>query len=228
MSQQRPLKLIVLTDLHMTPVGETIIGIDPGVRFADALAHVARYHRDADHLIITGDLTHYGDDAGYRRLSSLLAVTELPFTLLLGNHDRRETFVDAFPSAKVDQHGFVQSVADKGIWRLIFLDTLNVRPILTTRSMQATCVKRGSDGSTLRWHKPDSGQCCCSCIIRRMQSDSMAWTVFVCAMSRPSSMSWLATVTCGTYLLATFTARSVGRYAASHFRSSKARFTSNR
>ena len=128
MSQRRPLKLIVLTDLHITPAGETIIGIDPGVRFAEALAHVARHHSDADHLIVTGDLTHYGDDASYRRLTSLLAVTALPFTLLLGNHDRRETFVDVFPSAKVDQHGFVQSVADHGIWRLIFLDTLNGPP----------------------------------------------------------------------------------------------------
>ena len=128
MTEQRPLKLIVLTDLHIPTEGETIIGIDPGVRFAEALAHVAQNHRDADHLIIMGDLAHYGDEVGYGRLSSMLAAIDLPFTLLLGNHDRRETFLSVFPSAIVDQYGFVQSIADKCMWRLIFLDTLNGPP----------------------------------------------------------------------------------------------------
>ena len=55
-------KILVMTDLHITPEGQSIIGLDPGQRLADGLAHAARVHPDADRLVLMGDLTHHGAD----------------------------------------------------------------------------------------------------------------------------------------------------------------------
>jgi 3',5'-cyclic-AMP phosphodiesterase len=122
------LKLVVLTDLHLVPDGDRIIGIDPGARLRQALDHIGRHHRDADRLVVTGDLTHYGDAASYEQLATELDRAVVPVTLLLGNHDRREAFKQVFPSAAVDDHGFVQGVDDLHGWRLVHLDTLHGPP----------------------------------------------------------------------------------------------------
>jgi 3',5'-cyclic-AMP phosphodiesterase len=128
MPRTERLKLIVLTDLHVTPDGETILGMDPQARLAAALVHIRRHHSDADRLIICGDLAHYGDRVAYDQLRMGLAEVGLPITFLLGNHDRRDAFRAAFPDVPADAHGFVQSVRDHGAVRLISLDTLHGPP----------------------------------------------------------------------------------------------------
>lgn len=116
-------KILVMTDLHVTVEGETIIGLDPGARLAAGLTHAAETHPDADRLILTGDLTHNGAPAEYSRLRGLLAGLPWPVTLMLGNHDARPAFRTAFPKAMTDPNGFVQGVVDLGDTRLICLDT---------------------------------------------------------------------------------------------------------
>ncbi len=59
-------KLIIFTDLHMVPEGTTIIGLDPFQRLAAGIAHVNRYHADADRVIFMGDLAHHADRAVLR------------------------------------------------------------------------------------------------------------------------------------------------------------------
>ena len=121
-------KILVMTDLHLTPEGETIIGLDPGARLAQGLAHAAREHPDADRLILMGDLTHHGRGAEYARLKSLLSALPWPVTLMIGNHDNRAAFRAAFPGTATDENGFVQSVTDAGDVRLVCLDTHEIRP----------------------------------------------------------------------------------------------------
>ena len=48
-------KLIIFTDLHMVPVGQSIIGLDPFKRLAAGIDHVNRYHADADRVIVMGE-----------------------------------------------------------------------------------------------------------------------------------------------------------------------------
>ena len=110
-------KLIVITDIHMTEAGETIIGLDPGARLLATLEHALTRHPDAARLIVTGDLTHHGREAQYRRLRDILAPLPLPVRLLPGNHDRRAGFEAVFPGWPRDW------VEDLGDWRLIGLDT---------------------------------------------------------------------------------------------------------
>lgn len=118
-------KILVFTDIHIVPEGRKIIGLDPADRLSQGLEHAAAMHPDADRLIITGDLTHYGTPEEYARLKPLLDGLPWPVTLMLGNHDNRDTFRAAFPDAATDTAGFVQSVMELGDVRLITLDTLD-------------------------------------------------------------------------------------------------------
>lgn len=128
MQSNATVKLVILTDLHITPPDETILGISPLRRLSAAIDHINRYHADADRVIVTGDITHYGDVESYRFAKAELDRLTLPMTLLLGNHDRRENYSEVFPDASLDVSGFVQSAIDVGPWRLVFLDTLNGPP----------------------------------------------------------------------------------------------------
>ena len=116
-------RIIVFTDLHMLPEGQTMIGLDPWQRLKAGLDHAARMHPGADRLVITGDLTHLGDRASYERVRALLADYPLPVSLTIGNHDNRDNFQMVFPEAARDEGGFVQEVIDYPDVRLVILDT---------------------------------------------------------------------------------------------------------
>ncbi len=121
-------KLIIFTDLHMVPEGMTIIGIDPYRRLANGVAHVNRFHADADRVIFAGDLAHYADRASYKRLKDLLSELIPPAAIMIGNHDRREVFLDVFADAATDESGFVQQTIDFADCRAVLLDTLFAPP----------------------------------------------------------------------------------------------------
>lgn len=116
-------KILVFTDLHIVPEGQTIIGIDPSARLAAGLAHAARLHPDADLMVITGDLTHYGDAASYRRLKAHLDGFPVPVLMTIGNHDDRQVFRSVFNEAIDDGNGFVATVHDLDDARIVLLDT---------------------------------------------------------------------------------------------------------
>jgi 3',5'-cyclic-AMP phosphodiesterase len=118
-------KILVMTDIHLTEPPETIIGLDPGARLSEGLAHAALHHPDADRLILTGDLAHHGRAAQYARLAELLSDLPWPVTLMIGNHDRRDAFRTAFPDADIDADGHVQCIIDLADIRLICLDTVD-------------------------------------------------------------------------------------------------------
>ncbi|MGZ2473910.1 2', 3'cyclic nucleotide phosphodiesterase SpdA [Sinorhizobium medicae] len=121
-------KLIIFSDLHMVPEGGTIIGLDPHRRLANGIAHVNRFHADADLVIFAGDLAHAADRESYERLQALLRELIPPAALMIGNHDRRELFLDVFAEAVTDANGFVQQAIDFPDCRAILLDTLFAPP----------------------------------------------------------------------------------------------------
>ena len=118
-------KLLVFTDLHLLPKGETLIGLDPGARLAQGLAHATERHPDAARIILTGDLTHNADPAEYAYLRRILDSQSIPVALMVGNHDRRAPMLAEFPQTPTTAQGHVQQVIDLGGDRLILLDTLN-------------------------------------------------------------------------------------------------------
>lgn len=101
------MKLIQLTDIHLTAPGKTIAGRDPNANFARALGHALENHPDAEAVVITGDLSDWGERADYELLKSHAERMPIPVHLAIGNHDDRETFLDVFPDL-ADDDGHVQ------------------------------------------------------------------------------------------------------------------------
>lgn len=99
-----------------------IVGRDPNANFERALAHILRDHRDAELLVITGDLSDWGDRGDYIRLKERLAQLPMPTQLCIGNHDDRATFLEVFPECR-DAGGFAQGFVDTSNARCLFLDT---------------------------------------------------------------------------------------------------------
>lgn len=134
------MKLIVLSDLHLTAPGETIIGIDPWARLDQALAHAQQAHPDAARYVLLGDLTHDAPPGSYERLAARLARLPVPVSMIPGNHDDRAALRAAFPDLPVCGAGFVQSLTDTETHRLVFLDTLADAP--DPRHAGALCPAR--------------------------------------------------------------------------------------
>ncbi len=121
-------KLLVLTDLHICEPGKRIIGLDPSERLRTVLRAALDAHPDAAALILMGDLTHHGRPAQYAALRDIIKDIDMPIVPMIGNHDRRDTFLAAFPDAPQTHSGHVQKVWDTGDHRIITLDSLDGPP----------------------------------------------------------------------------------------------------
>lgn len=119
------MRIVHISDIHLHP--EPILGFEPVANFSACLNHVAQFQKDADLVVITGDLAHCGLRESYELLRAMIADAGFEGAraprLLIGNHDDREVFRAAFPEAADDGHGFVQwsEETDAGIF--IYLDT---------------------------------------------------------------------------------------------------------
>lgn len=117
------MKIIQITDTHLVPSGGVVNGVDPERQLRAVVADIVARHGDADLVTITGDLCNDGEPEAYRLLSDIIRPLACPVRLLLGNHDRRPAFLDAFPDHPRDASGYVQSVLDTPHGRLLFLDS---------------------------------------------------------------------------------------------------------
>lgn len=115
------LKLLHLTDIHLTEPGGTIAGRDPIANLDRALDHVLAHHADAAAVFITGDLSDWGDAADYALLRERLHRVPVPVHPGIGNHDDRATFLDHFPHLASD--GFAQYRVDLPDHVALVLDT---------------------------------------------------------------------------------------------------------
>ena len=94
------MKLIHMSDIHLTAPGTTVGGRDPRKNFKRALAHVLRDHRDAELMVITGDLSDCGDRNDYRWLKARLDAFPIPVRLCIGDHNDRAAFLDVFRASR--------------------------------------------------------------------------------------------------------------------------------
>ncbi|MEO5755325.1 MAG: phosphodiesterase [Mesorhizobium sp.] len=118
------MKIIQISDPHLTAPGGLLYGSDPLSRLEASLADIGKNHADAELVVISGDLTNDGERTAYAALKEKLAEFAPPCRLLLGNHDDRALFLEMFPDAAAER-GFVQSIVDSSEGRLILLDTLD-------------------------------------------------------------------------------------------------------
>lgn len=133
------MKFIHLTDTHLIEGGVDLYGSNPNRRLRQAVAHFMAHQPDADAVVITGDLTHYGEADAYDQLREILSTISKPVYLIPGNHDRRHLIKDYFPSTECDENGFIQYAKDFGDYLALFLDTNEPNV-----SWGAFCEQRGA------------------------------------------------------------------------------------
>lgn len=116
-------KIIHLTDCHVVGGDAILYGMDPRKRLEQAVASINSEHEDAEFVVVSGDLTHWGDEDAYQAFSERIKRLSMPYVLMMGNHDNTNAFTQYFPDAPRDQSGFVQSIRDTDFGRCLFLDT---------------------------------------------------------------------------------------------------------
>ncbi|MGP6086877.1 metallophosphoesterase [Antarctobacter jejuensis] len=118
------MKIVHMSDIHLAGPGVLVDGIDPHERLARAFGHIAENHRDAERLVITGDLTHWAEPEAYAALKQALRVLPMPVRLMLGNHDDRAEFLKVFTDHPRDDYGFINHAEDLSGGRFIYCDTV--------------------------------------------------------------------------------------------------------
>lgn len=119
------MKLVHVSDTHVLAAPHRLYGLDPRDRLGRAVADINARHADADLCVVTGDLAHWGEADAYAAFAAIWSELRLPAVLMIGNHDRRETFHAAMPGAMADADGFVQGVRRIADTTLLFLDTVD-------------------------------------------------------------------------------------------------------
>src|SRR5262249_19973045 len=119
------MKFVILSDTHLVPSGQRLFGLDPRARLGAAIEAINSDHPDAEFVIITGDLAHWGEIQAYESLAGALQASTAPVLLMLGNHDRRAPFRQAFAHTDDDGNGFVQSMRVFAAATIVTLDTLD-------------------------------------------------------------------------------------------------------
>ena len=118
-----PLKLVIMSDIHLVPPAEVSNTLDTAERLTLAVESVNTRHADADLCILAGDLADLGEAAAYERLRELIAPLSVDTRLMLGNHDDRPTFLSVWGDGHADENGHVQQVIDIKGHRVILLDS---------------------------------------------------------------------------------------------------------
>jgi Icc protein len=119
--------LAQISDLHIKRPGALAYRrVDTGAALARCVAALDALKPRPDVVIMTGDLVDQGEPEQYTHLKTLLAPLEIPYYLLVGNHDDRTALREAFSDRAELRTGgdFVHYAADIGPLRLIALDSI--------------------------------------------------------------------------------------------------------
>jgi 3',5'-cyclic-AMP phosphodiesterase len=121
------LTIAQITDLHVTTGQDPLNQLRNEQRLRQVLRSIHELRPRPVAIIASGDLVDHGEPAEYAELKTILADCEIPIYFAVGNHDRRQAFLDAFegPGARRDGTGLVQYAVDFGELRMVVCDTLD-------------------------------------------------------------------------------------------------------
>lgn len=117
------MKFIHLTDTHVVGGGVTLYGANPAKRLGLAVDSINAEHADAEQVIVTGDLTNWGDEAAYAAFFAEIERLRVPYAVMMGNHDDSTALHAACPHLPRDNNGFVQQVLATSAGPFILTDT---------------------------------------------------------------------------------------------------------
>ncbi|MCA3920224.1 phosphodiesterase, partial [Burkholderia sp.] len=117
--------LAQISDLHIKRPGQLAYRrVDTAAALARCIAKLNALEPRPDAVLVTGDLTDFGHDEEYGNLRGLLETLEIPYYLMIGNHDDRAGLRRAFAGRAELQDGeFVQYALDVGAVRVLALDS---------------------------------------------------------------------------------------------------------
>lgn len=115
-----PLNVLQFTDTHLLGDRQArLLGLNTHESLTLVLQQAQHRHRQADLVLVTGDLVHGGLASGYVQLQEVFRSFDVPVLLLPGNHDEarqlRETTI-AGPARLV-------SHVLRGGWQIVLLDS---------------------------------------------------------------------------------------------------------
>ncbi|MEM5312791.1 phosphodiesterase [Paraburkholderia sp. JHI869] len=119
--------LAQISDLHIKPPGALAYRrVDTAASLARTIARLNALTPRPDAVLMTGDLVDHGSVEEYRHLKTLLDTLEIPYWLLIGNHDAREPLREVFADRPELHEGgeFIQYAVDLGPLRVIALDSM--------------------------------------------------------------------------------------------------------
>ncbi|MGB8054888.1 MAG: phosphodiesterase [Azonexus sp.] len=118
------MKIVQLSDLHLTLPGAELFGSAPLARLELAIDRILENHADADFCLLTGDLADAGGDAAYASLAEALRRLPMSAHLLPGNHDSRAALRRHFPQLANNDGGFMQAALATPGGYFLLLDTV--------------------------------------------------------------------------------------------------------
>jgi len=116
-----------ISDLHIKAPGKLSYRVvDCAAMLERCVAEILRLPQRPDALVVTGDLVDFGRPEEYAHLRTLLSPLPMPYYLLPGNHDDRETLRTSFADhAYLRQWGpYIQYAIDDWPVRIVAIDTV--------------------------------------------------------------------------------------------------------
>src|SRR3954463_9332487 len=90
------LTIAQITDLHLTTGHDPLNQLRNDQRLRQVLRSIHELQPRPVAIIASGDLVDHGEAAEYASLKEILSASEIPLYFAVGNHDRREAFLEAF------------------------------------------------------------------------------------------------------------------------------------
>ncbi|HHS82561.1 MAG TPA: phosphodiesterase [Devosia sp.] len=116
-----------ISDIHILGPGELFRGIAPvAERLQKCVHQINTMPLRPDLVIVSGDVTDDGSPASMAHAARILSGLEMPFHVIPGNHDNRQTMLDVFAPdhCRATPEGFINYVIDGYPLRLIALDSV--------------------------------------------------------------------------------------------------------
>jgi len=114
-----PLRLVQFTDPHLYgDPARRMRGVDPLASLRQVLAAAAPAVRQADLILLTGDLVQ-DDPAGYEHFHGLFGDIGKPVLVIPGNHDDAAALHKAMAVTPFQTRGHI----DRGSWRVVLCDS---------------------------------------------------------------------------------------------------------
>lgn len=115
-----PIRIIQVSDIHLYgDMERTLLGVNTNESYQAVVDLLKQQASNADFLLLTGDLTQDGSEAGYKRIAKSLNSFNFPAYCIPGNHDNAKMMEQVYPleTISTERHIILKN------WHLILLDS---------------------------------------------------------------------------------------------------------